>query len=284
MSAHYSGTSVSNQAVNVLVHGLIFMRLSAGQTFLELLTPVLQESPTNPHLFLAGVRQNLNTPNTNPLDWRHVGLIGSSAPTVANGAMPGNLSSSVLQFSITNTGLGGFNDKSLGRVVQLPWPLRISSIRCDYFDRAFLTDPTRPVIATEIKGRCRGSDPNAKTGIVTCLEYQYDPSQGIDVTGWSPGLNLQICFEPQMKHSIDDVNEDLGQAAAVFMNRTQFDLRMAQAAGAIITSPGEKCSRMPDGVQIGDDLSLGEGLGSPLSENVLVAVNPANCPNFFVGP
>jgi hypothetical protein len=291
-------TMASMAPINVLVHGLIFMRLSAGQAYLELVIPKLIEG-TNPHLFVAGVHGDLRAQN-GAVDWLSIGLFGSTAQPVSQGQMPKNLKSSVPQFSISATGLDSWNNTYIGGMVLLPWPIALSSIRCDYFDRAFLYDdsnPSRRVIGDTIKQNCRGTDVNAKTGLVTCLEYTYDTSKGIDLTavpGWKPGLNLHCCFEPLMKHKIYQVNDDLGQAAKVFRYPDNFDLRMRVDAEGIFTNPGERCQTTASGIQTDDDLSLGEGLDAGLLEQAesslsiqssfLVNINPANCPNFFVGP
>jgi hypothetical protein len=285
--------------INVLVHGLIFMRLSAGHAYLELVIPKLIEG-ANPHLFVAGVHGNLKA-QTGTVDWLSIGLYGSTAQPVGMGQMPNNLKSSVPQFSISATGLESWNNAYIGGMVLLPWPKALSSIRCDYFDRAFLyddSDPSRRVIGETIKQNCRGKNVNAKTGLVTCLEYTYDTSKGIDTTavpGWDPKLklNLHCCFEPLMKHKIYQVNDDLGQAAKVFQYPDNFDLRMRVDAEDIFTNPGERCQTTASGIQTDDDLSLGEGLDAGLLEQTkslsvqssfLVNINPANCPNFFVGP
>jgi hypothetical protein len=189
-----------------------------------------------------------------------------------------------LQFSLSKTKLDGWNSAYEGGKIWLKWPKRISSLRCDYFDRAFLYLEGQKNIGDEIKGRCRGGDVNAKTGIVTCLEYQYDTSVGVSIPNWSPGLNLHCCFEPMIKHSISDVNEDLGQAALLFQSPANFDLRMRDEAGSVITNPGENCSGSASGIKPGDDLSLGEGLNLDPGQQVIFNINPANCPNFFVGP
>jgi hypothetical protein len=278
--------------INVLVHGLIFMRLSSGQTYLELVVPKLSEGSSNPHLFVLGVRHFLKAPNDPVTDWRDIGLYGSTADHVDPGQKPSNLKPSVLQFSISATGLDSWNSAYEDGKIYLRWPKRFSSIRCDYFDRAFLYAPTgrAGAIGDTIKENCRGKDPNAKTGLVTCLEYDYDPAVGVNIPGWQPGLNLHCCFEPLIKHSIDDVNEDLGQAASLFRYPQNFDLRMRPEAGSVITNPGELCPDSANGVQVGDDLSLGEGLDhalaqkKPSSPGTNRNVNPANCPNFFVGP
>jgi hypothetical protein len=297
-------TAAATGAVNVLVHGLIFMRLSAGQTYLELVVPKLTEASDRRHHFFIGATGALQEQSTGTVvDWRDIGLTGSPAERLNPGQLPSNLKKSVLQFSISTTGLEGWNSAYEGGKVLLRWPKRFSSIRCDYFDRAFLyyDDTTAPkVIGNAIKQNCRGKDPNAKIGLVTCLEYTYDPASGVNVPGWQPGINLHCYFEPFMKHSIDDVNEDLGQAAQLFQYPANFDLQMLQAAGTVITNPGEPCADPPSGIQQGDDSSLGGDLESPFSalkknssspknadhgvNPFMVNVSPANCPSFFVGP
>lgn len=303
MTATPSTNPAAPGAVNVLVHGLIFMRLSAGQTYLELVIPQLSEASNNPHHFVVGATGTLREQNKGTVvDWRNIGLTGSPAQPLNPGQMPPNLKKSVLQFSISTTGVGGWNSAYEGGKVLLRWPKRLSSIRCDYFDRVFLYDNTTPrkVIGDAIKQNCRGTDPNAKIGLVTCLEYTYDPASGVNVPGWQPGVNLHCYFEPFTKHSIDDVNEDLGQAAQLFQYPANFDLQMLQDAGGVITNSGEPCPDSPSGIQVNDDQSLGGELTATISASeknsrfpkntdikvtpVTVNVSPANCPSFFVGP
>lgn len=298
MNSSPNANSTTTSPINVLVHGLIFMHLSAGQAYLELIAPRLTEGLSNPHLFMTGVRGSLTAQN-GMVDWLRIGLYGRTPQPIPRGQMPENLKTSVLQFSISTTGLDDWNSAYIGGTVLLPWPNEISSIRCDYFDRTFLyddSDPARKVIGDAIKQNCRGQDINAKTGLVTCLEYTYDTSKGIDtsqVPGWQPGSNLHCCFEPLMKHNIIQVNDDLGQAANLFKYPGKFDLRMRLDADDIFTNSGDHCKTTAPGIQPGDDLSLGEGLNEPLraktnhsptTQSKIFNVSPANCPNFFVGP
>jgi hypothetical protein len=285
MNTLNSSVQASTGIVNVLVHGLIFMRLSPGQTFLELVIPKLIETSTTPHQFLGGVRGNLNQLN-GVVEWRDKGFIGDVAPRIGAKEMPSTLTKSVLKLSMTSTNLGGWNNANEAGKIMIQWPKRISSLRCDYFDRVFLYDTAHANIGDEIKSRCRGTNINAKTGIVTCLEYQYDTAAGVTIPNWSPGMNVHCYFEPLMKHSITEVNEDLGQAASLFQDPTKFDLQMRKDADGVFTAPGETCPNSAAGINTGDDLSLGESLGAH-SSGVPVPmenISPANCPNFFVGP
>jgi hypothetical protein len=260
--------------VNVLVHGLFFMRLSENARYLELIAPTLAQK----HNFLGGVRGQLVTLNGDAI-WTNIGLTGNPIANL------NDVKSSILQFSINDTGLSDWKRQNFFGTITLPWPLGFFSIRCDFFDRSFLYDTNFPNIASNIKAKCR-KDANSKVSFITCLQYRY--TGGVAFPGWTPGTNLHCYYEPCKKHSITEVNKDLSDAASIFVNQDKFDLQMDQKAGDIFTPRGEPCPNLPNSLDVDDDYSFPEdplrfsqGICKPLiTENI----NPANCPNFFVGP
>lgn len=263
-------------SVLVLVHGLFFMRVSENRRYLELIVPPL----TNPHNFLGGVRGQLVTLHGD-VAWTNIGLIGKTQPNEAD------VRKSILQISMSKTQLGGWNRDKFAGTITLPWPVAFFSIRCDYFGRSFLYDTTKPhVIGDNIRDNCGGKDPNAKVSFITCLQYSY--TSGIAFPGWSPNTNLHCYNEPCNKEKIDGVNQDFLDASAIFVNKDNFDLKMAQTAGDISTARGEQCPNLPPGLDVDDDytfpedpLRLVQGICKP---TLTESVSPANCPNFFVGP
>lgn len=270
--------------VNVFVHGLFFMRLGAEGTTLELIVPSISTSPQ--HQFLGGVRKQLQRLN-GQVQWTNIGLIGKTITQPPVGQMPPDIPSSIPQFSISKTGLQGFNESMFAGIVFLPWPLDFFSVRCDNFDSTFLFDPTKPIIGADIKQHCRGTDPNAQVGFITCLQYMFDT--GVTLPSWSPGMNLHIYFEPCRKHTIDEVNQDLAEAAQIFLAPNNFDIQMQPSAGAHTTIRGSMCKRIPPGFNKDDDFSMHEDPEPksqgfcPKADATAGALNPANCPNFFVG-
>ena len=260
--------------VNVLVHGLFFMRLSENGRNLELITPTL----TNPHNFLGGVRGQLMTLHGDVL-WNNIGLNGKAQPDSTD------VRKSILRFNINDCNLGGWNRKNFAGTITLPWPLGFFSIRCDFFDRSFLYDQKYPNVSGNIKTNCR-ADSNSKVSFITCLQYGY--TGGVAFPGWNPGTNLHCYFEPCVKHKIDEVNQDLSEAANIFTNKGNFDLKMDQAAGNIFTPRGEQCPNLPPGLDVDDDYSLPEDpfrISQGICKQIVIEnINPANCPNFFVGP
>ena len=273
--------------IYVLVHGLFFMRLNPDSKCLELIAPAVDASTsTNPHHLLGGVRGHLQSFNSKQpnvtVDWSQIGLEGPDSPELAAKQMPSTLDTSVLQFSIEETGLKGWSSKPenyAGRFV-LPWPEAFYSIRHDYFERTFIYSKSR--VGDAIKGRCEGINRNAEIGLITCLQYDY--SDKIAVPFWWPDMNIHCYFQPCLPH--DGVNSDLSAASNCFLNPPAFDLQMdASALNGIVTPRGR--GFVPLGVDKDDDYSLEEDPDRPkfpchamLPENV----SPANCPNFFVGP
>lgn len=261
-------------SINILVHGLYFMRVSENGRNLELITPPL----TKPHNFLGGVRGQLMTLHGDVF-WNNIGLNGKPQPDLAD------VRKSILKFNITECGLGGWNRNNFSGTITLPWPLGFYSIRCDFFDRSFLSDQRYKNIAGNITTNCR-IDSNSKVSFITCLQYGY--TSGVAFPGWTPGTNLHCYYEPCVKDTIQEVNKDLSDAASLFMNTNKFDLQMDQAAGSVFTPRGEQCPNLPSGLDIDDDYSLPEDpfrlIQGICKRSTLENINPANCPNFFVGP
>lgn len=261
--------------INVLVHGLFFMRVSENNSDLELVVPPL----SRPHHFVGGVRGQLAILPNNAT-WIGIGLNGKP---IANAA---EVPKSILRFNLGTTGLGTFDRQKFAGTLTLPWPLAFFSIRCDVFDTSFLYDRTGTTnIADDIARNCRANS-SSKISFISCLQYSY--TSGINLPGWTPGINLHCYNEACNKESIDEVNQDFSDAGAVFTNSKGFDLRMAQAAGSVVTPRGKPCPTLPGGLNIDDDYSLPEDplrMAQGICKDVIVRnVSPANCPNFFVGP
>jgi hypothetical protein len=270
--------------VNLLIHGLIFIRPNQGNV--ELIAPRLAPH-TVKHHFLGGVRGNLNE-LLGDVDWTQIGLAGPQAPTLPPGQMPKNLKNTIPQFSLSGLDLGDWNPQYfLGRII-VPWPVNFFSVRCDYFGRAFQHNGLR--VGREIEQRCTGGNVNAEICLCTCLQYQY--TKPLTIPGWNAGTNLHCYFEPCIVHTIDDVNEDLIQAQNLFTKPQHFDLQMRHSAGSIVTRRGSSCPDPAPDVAQDDDYSLTEDpkakdictTGAAALNEHIVNVSPANCPNFFVGP
>jgi hypothetical protein len=278
--------------VNVLVHGLFFMWLNQDTGFLELIAPSVDPPDAdNPHHLLGGIREHLQ-PYQGPIDWSDIGLMGSDAPTLKPGEMPQNLKSSILQFSMQEVGLTGWNKKDenfVGRFI-LPWPTEFYSLRHDYWERAFVYYTPKDgnyssKVGDAIKGHCY-HDRNGEIGVITCLQYIYEDR--ISLPGWRPDINVHCYFEPCIKHSIFDVDADLKQAQKLFLPPDAFDLQMNVNLEGIVTPMGHN-PVLPPNYDKNDEYSLTDDPKKPkdicASSGVsVVNVSPANCPNFFVGP
>lgn len=269
--------------IYVLVHGLFFMRLSGK--FLELIAPNVDPKGTsNPHHLLGGVRGHLQE-FKGDVDWSKIGLDGEDHPPKLKAKqMPVTLGSSVLQFSMEETDLKGWKETIFFGKFMLPWPEGFYSIRYDYFERAFVYKTTANKIGKAIYKRCR-QNRNSEIGLVTCLRYEY--SSKVSIPFWWPDMNLHCYFQPCMPHTIGEVNKDLAAAAKCFVNAGKFDLQMDEAKLEDIVTPRGR-GPLPPNIDKEDDYSLEEDPERPknLCSGVvgLLNVNPANCPNFFVGP
>lgn len=290
------------QSVNLIIHGLFFISQNSDRG-LDLIAPAVDNSSsTLPHNLLYGVRGNLQRPASKIIPWNNIGLEGGTSPTFTPGKIPEDVGTTILQISIKSLGLGGWkSDLSYyAGIFKLPWPQLFFSVRCDDLDRSFPNNGG--FVAQEIDGRCRDEEGKGYVGLATGLRYGYTDDTDIRAwfPGWSDGNSIHCYFEPCQKHYSCDVNNDLHQAALCFKNSGNFDLRIGQSADAYRSPRGENSPNAPSDLGPDDDMSLTEDPEAvrqkicpspsgerteakqfgPVNENL----NPANCPNMFVGP
>lgn len=285
--------------VNVLVHGLFFMRLHPTTKFLELIAPAVDAESTPKacrHRLLGGIRGHLKE-YSGDVPWTEIGLNGADRLTLGQDNMPKYLKKSVLQFSMKDAGITDWNEKKFFGKFILPWPVAFYALRHDYWERSFVyyTSKSKKTgytskVGDAIKSRCYYGR-NTEIGLVTCLQYTYEEGKGVHIPGWRPDINLHCYFEPCKKHSIEAVNNDLKKAGESFLPAGAFDLQMdVDALNDIVTPLGHNPST-PPGYDKDDEYSLTDDPQKP--EDIcagaegcpgIINVSPANCPNFFVGP
>jgi hypothetical protein len=269
------------QKVNVLLHGLFFMRQSANN--LEVLAPNIPG-----HHFIGGVR-GTRQELTGTQDLTALGLVGKNgAPSlddVDGGIMQFPLSA-VSAFKPTN------GPQFLGSIL-LPWPIKFSSLRADKIATAFRAIPNSSIgkaIVQNALGKGRDS-----LGVVTLLQYTIPPA---GIRSDASQLNIHFYLQPRNPHNIRDVNQDLDAAANCFVNSAGFDLQMTDDGND--PPPAQATGNLVFGTTVEDERSVDEEfLQSPdialICKNDPVPslpppqtgpqpnVSPANCPTFFVG-
>jgi hypothetical protein len=193
--------------------------------------------------------------------------------------------------------------------ITLPWPCKFFSVRRDalliFKPKPSNKTPTDTQVGQNILKLCgQNPNPKKKLGVVVGLQYGYDLKiPAFD--GWNPSVNYHFYMEPDGVSDITHLNTALVEARDIFKSPTEFDLQLDPSAEGSPT-PLE-IEDLPPGVNPEDELGIEEPfptkgvsstrpaqppkakqLGRTLSLEVypepFVNLNPANCPNFYVGP
>lgn len=269
-----SGTTTQ---VNILLHGLFFMRLNPLNNNLEVLAPVIPE-----HHYVGGPRGARKEITDTLIDLTY--LTGKqSDPSMDD--LPG----SVFQFMRSDTDVKRFTgdlSKFKGMIV-LPWPKAFYSLRCDDISNSFPYVRTSKVgISIELNARRKGS---SKLGVVTLLQYT--------IAGPGALQNIHYYNQPCKPHTIKEVNADLKIAAGCLYPDNSFDLQLIPSTIIPTGRGGNFCNNPNLGTTAEDEMSLDEDPSPdvlaicPPGPNPApdpapdddAAVSPANCPTLFVG-
>lgn len=267
--------------VNILLHGLFFMRLNPQNNNLEVLVPKVPE-----HHFVGGERGSRQEITAPLVD--HTNLTGKQTdPSLDD--LPG----SVLQFLRSETDVKRFiGDLSKFKsTIVLPWPLAFYSLRCGDITNSFPFVPTSKVgknIAANAKRK-----KSSKLGTVTLLQY---------TTAGTALQNIHYYNQPCTRHKAPEVNKDLDIAAGCFLpydppkKIKSFDLQLITTAKIDPIDRGKNFCGNPDlGTTADDEMSLDEDRSLDLLTICALdkrtekldagdpAVSPANCPTIFVG-
>jgi hypothetical protein len=229
--------------------------------------------------------------------------------------IPKDVSTSILQFTKSQTGVGSFkpDDPSLyfGKVI-LPWPAGIIPLRLDTFPPVDSGDSQHPKhVAPELINCCGLS----QTAVAICLQYGYNFS-GPVLPPTTPTMNLHLHMRccNDSGSTVDHINAALTDAAAIF-TVPNFDVQLKKVAvvasgfddqpPVLGVSPEDERAAIEDGACRVAKTPVGslikklpqhskvpqkttntraqakstEGGGIVSQENV----SPANCPHFFVG-
>lgn len=266
------------------------MTLSRDEKYLYIYAPLLRD-----HHFAGGIRGSLHV-YSGVIDWKDYDLRGGKPTWPAVEGKPDKMriplevKPSMLQFTATETGVGPFvSDNSsalIGKII-LPWPKSFWSLRCDKIQTHFR--PKKSKIATKIKDHCTGGR-NAFIGSATCFRYDYAKPQFPPLPEWKQGNNIHFYLQPCTPHKMKEVNKDLQAAAAVFTNPKSFNLRFITKESPL-TPRGKGNCTPPTGIDPEDERSLNEEEAVKFIcphvyrfSKSLDNMNPANCPNFYVGP
>jgi|SRR5947209_4730560 len=262
--------------VNILLHGLFFMRLNPLNNTLEVLVPNIPE-----HHFVGGVRGARKEITDRLIDL--TSLTGKqSDPSLDDVVGP------VFQFLRSQTDVKLFTGdlSKFKSVIVLPWPKAFYSLRCDDITNSFPYIHTSKVgTSVELNARRKKS---LNLGVVTLLQYT---TAGVALQ------NMHYYNQPCKTHTIKQVNIDLKVAAYCFKPDNSFDLQLDETANIPPTRRGQnKCNNPDLGTTPEDEMSLDEDPSPdllalcPLETRTHIHptdddpnVSPANCPTIFVG-
>ena len=263
--------------VNILFHGLFFMRLNPLNNTLEVLVPKIPK-----HHFVGGVRGSRQEITDRLVDLTKLtGKRGFPSPD----DIPG----SVLQFLCSETDVKLFTGdlSKFKSTIVLPWPQAFYSLRCGDIADSFPFVPNSKV-GTSIAANAKRKN-SLKLGTVTLLQY----------TAAGTALqNIHYYNQPCTPHEVPDVNQDLDIAAECFLpdQPKSFDLKLIPTAKIKKISRGKNFCNNPNlGTIPDDEMSLDEdssadvlaicGLDKRAKKQSMdeePAVSPANCPTIFV--
>jgi hypothetical protein len=277
----------ATKQVNILLHGLFFMRLNTQNNNLEVLVPDIPD-----HHFVGGERgsrHEITAPLVN-----HTNLTGTQAdPSLRD--LPG----SVLQFLRSQTDITLFTGdfSKFKSIIVLRWPQAFYSLRCGDIDKSFPFVPDCKVgKSIAANASVKGSK---QLGTVTLLRY---------TTSGTGFQNIHYYNQPCTRHLVTEVNQDLDIAAGCFLpydppkKIKSFDLQLIPTAKIDPIDRGKNFCNNPDlGTTADDEMSLDEDFSSdivaicPLDARKKESpdrqvknpsdpgVSPANCPTIFVG-
>ena len=256
--------------VNILLHGLLFMRLNTTNNNLEVLVPDIPK-----HHFVGGIRGSRAEINDRFID--RTDLIGK----IDNPSPKDDIPGTVLQFLRSQTDVKFFNGNfsKFKSMIALPWPQGFYSLRLDEIDNSFPYDPKSKVgISIELNARRKI---NTQLGTVTLLRYATAGAAGLQ--------NFHYYNQPCDPHDPTDVNADLRIAMGCFLPDKSFDLQLMEDA---VIKPVNRTGNASLGTTKEDEMSLDEDHSPDLLTICPLAarkrlddpsVSPANCPTIFVG-
>lgn len=299
----------------ILLHGLLFMELAKDAQnggYLSIKAPQIHG-----HKLWCGYQGKVQECTDTDIDWRQVGLNGSSSGKPSSCNVPADVDSSILQFGQNDTGTGALNGKT-HCLLSLPWPNRFFAIRTDKMPHYISDNPGKTgKKVCDALALCSGGT----IGLVTAL--QYTVSSIIVPGGAACAGKYHYFFEhdPSSQSGNSDINDHLQQAKDLFANGSNFDLKVDKKDVGNYT--GWQTQGLPDCIDWTDELSYHEVIclqeTAPLLLEELVLkreatrngvraaqrkqrladiqqevrklqnkvciemVSPANCPNFFVG-
>ena len=261
--------------VNILFHGLFFMRLNPLNNNLEVLAPVVPE-----HHYVGGPRGSRQEITDKLID--RTDLTGKQGDPPSPDDIPG----SVFQFLRAETNVKLFTgdlSKFKGMIV-LPWPKAFYSLRSDDIAKSFPYVPTSKVgISIELNARRKRS---MQLGAVTLLQYT--------MSGAGSLQNIHYYNQPCKSHNVDEVNADLQYVMPCFSPDTAFDLQLRRDA---VIVPVDVSGNSALGTTPEDEMTLFEdpspdaraicprALNTEIQAAIPPAsgVSPANCPTIFAG-
>lgn len=267
--------------VNILLHGLFFMRLNASNNNLEVLAPVIKD-----HHFVGGQKGSRVELTDKVID--RTDLTGKQSKPDPDSDIPG----SVFQFQPRDTDITVFTgdlSKFKGMIV-LPWPQAFSSLRNADIATHFPYVPTSRVGASIVSNAMRKK--STTLGSVVLLQYTLPGAGALQ--------NIHYYNQPCTTEIVNTVNEDFKQAAKCFQpDDFAFDLRLDPNATIDPVDPNGAVE-----LALYEDTSADLLVICPLSPRSKVHANsgsdtdkdkgkhtdpdpgtsPANCPTIFVGP
>jgi hypothetical protein len=250
--------------VNILLHGLFFMRLNSSNN-LEVLAPVIKD-----HHFVGGPKGHRVELTDKLIDCTY--LTGKQDNPDPDKDIPG----SVFQFKRADTDITRFTDdfSKFKGMILLKWPQAFYSLRTDDIAKSFPYVRTSKVGASIVSNATnKGS---SQLGAVTLLQYTLPGAGALQ--------NIHYYNQPCKAEDVNAVNADLQEAANCFQpDNNAFDLQLRTDVKIIPVDPhGEEHA-------LYEDTSADVALICPLSLRVKLqtsgdpGTSPANCPTIFVG-
>lgn len=259
--------------VNIILHGLFFMRLNTSNNNLEVLAPDIKD-----HHFVGGPRGS-RVVLTDKLIDRTTDLTGKQGDPKPDTDIPG----SVFQFQRKDTDIKVFaSDRTFKGKIVLPWPKTFYALRTDDITNSFPYDSKSKVgLSIELNARRKGS---STLGAVTLLQYTMQGAGSLQ--------NIHYYNQPCVIEQINDVNADFDSVKPCFSPATAFDLKLRTDATIVLVDPSgnaELGTTPEDEMALYEDPSPDAVLICPPSQRVKLqpsgdpGTSPANCPTIFVG-
>jgi hypothetical protein len=274
--------------VNILIHGLFFMTQEGNN--LRIYAPSIPN-----HHFIGGIRGS-RVELSGLQDFSGWGLRGKTDPMTGLPAPnpATDVDGSIMQFPVSAVGaFQPLNSSAFKGTILLPWPQHILGLRTGPINTTFRAKPG--TIANNILANASAKN-STTLGVVALLLYTLPALPSV---GGVSQLSIHFYLQPGKDHIVKEVNDDLVKAQASFTSGAGFDLEMI--TGAQEPDPIPASGHLEFGTTVDDEQAVHEERArkcpdiqlicrndplsaiSPQSAGPQGAVNPANCPIFFVG-